>query len=141
MSWKYFSDEEMTCRCGCKEAAMDEGFMRFLLELREVFGKPLPITSGFRCWKHEQQLYSIPEDRMEMAKTAPGHYHTKGLAADISLWRMETAQIHRLLEHVFGVAFGFSGVGMRLHGPRENRILHLDMGDDEGVRPAVWTYV
>jgi zinc D-Ala-D-Ala carboxypeptidase len=140
MSWKYFSDAEMTCHCGCGELAMDEGFMRWLVELRETFGEPLPITSGFRCWKHEQQLYSIPEDRLELAKTSPGHYHTRGLAADISLWHIETDRIHRLLEHVFGVAFGFAGVGMVIHGPRVNRILHLDTGADVGVRPAVWTY-
>lgn len=140
MAWKYFSDAEMTCHCGCGERAMDEGFMRWLVNLREIFGEPLPVTSGFRCWKHEQKLYNIPEDRMELAKTAPGHYHTKGLAVDISLHRIETARIHRLLEYVFGVDFGFSGVGMKIHGPRDGRILHLDIGSDEGVRPAVWSY-
>ena len=49
---QFFSREELQCRCGqfCDYACpMDSEFMKRLDDLREHFGKPLKVTSGYRC--------------------------------------------------------------------------------------------
>ena len=70
---RYFKKREFTCshsgRCD-----MDMEFMEFMDELREKFGKPLIITSGFRALSHPAEAKK-PEGRRGA--------HTLGLAADI----------------------------------------------------------
>lgn len=60
--WKNFSPEEIACRC-CgelwKSASMPTYFihaMNKLQELRDAWGKPIHITSGHRCTKHNAEV-------------------------------------------------------------------------------------
>ncbi len=126
-SWPYFSDNEMMCQCGCRKCEMDEGFMRRLVVLREAWGRPIIVNSGYRCLHHDLWV------RKERSQAAGG-MHSRGLAGDLGIQ-------YDIWEFV-GLAFryGFQGIGVRAHGPTEKRFIHLDLGTDSMVRPAFWTY-
>lgn len=48
--------------------------MTYANHIRRLIGKPLTITSGFRCWKHNQTL----------SNSSDGSKHPLGTALDIS---------------------------------------------------------
>lgn len=116
---KYFKQSEFVCSCGCGRADVTPGLVMALDALREAYGKPMTITSGFRCENH-------PEER---DKPTPGA-HGQGRAADIST--PDASSKYELKRHVY--ALGFLGVG---HG---KTFTHLDVGHDAATRPADWTY-
>ena len=119
-NYQNFSADEFNCsHCGKNE--MQPDFLQKLQTLRSVYGKPVRITSGYRC----------PEHPIEAKKTQPGA-HTSGRAADISIDR---AEAHQFLKLAF--AAGFTGVGVQQKG--SGRFIHLDTL--EGLsRPNLWSY-
>ena len=126
MSWtaKYFSKEEMACQCGCGESPMDQGFMDKLDALREAYGKPIHITSGYRCPGHPIE-----------ARKAKAGAHSSAKAADIGVDRAEAHEILRL-----AFALEFKRVGVQQKG--SGRFIHLDTAtaEDGFPEPTVWSY-
>ena len=121
MDWgKYpnFRKEEFNCRCGCGKNEMRPEFMERLQALRAVYGKPLHITSGYRC----------PQHPVEAAKAQPG-MHATGLAADIGISGAEAVTLLRL-----ALDAGFRGVGVQQKG--NGRFLHVDLRET----PTIWSY-
>jgi zinc D-Ala-D-Ala carboxypeptidase len=115
-----FKASEFNCsHCGKNE--MKPEFMEKLQSLRTSYGKPMRITSGYRCKDHP----------IEAKKAAPGA-HASGCAADIGV---EGADAHRLLK--FAMILGFNGIGVQQKGT--GRFIHLD-ALTSGVRPTVWSY-
>ena len=61
MAWKYFTVEadHLACPCGCGFGANPAEFNHYLMEqvdlLREMWSKPLTVTSGARCHKHNEE--------------------------------------------------------------------------------------
>ena len=55
-SSKYFSERELTCRCGCGDVEMDPVLLDKLDDLRERIGVPLFLTSAKRCEEHNRQV-------------------------------------------------------------------------------------
>ena len=125
MSWKYFTEEEMACT-HCGECKMDDDFMAMLDQLREIYGKPLKITSGYRC----------PEHSIEKVKKKAGA-HTTGGAADIGVHGDAAYAIVKLAQEI-----GFTGVGIAQKGHVGTRFIHVDNlgGDDHFPRPWIWSY-
>jgi uncharacterized protein YcbK (DUF882 family) len=123
MSWKYFTGKEMSCS-HCGECHMDKEFMKKLDFLRECYGKPMTITSAYRCAEHP----------IEARKSKPGAHNT-GKAADVAVSRGEA---HELL--TLAMQAGFSGIGIQQKG--EGRFLHLDTCTNNEIspRPTVWSY-
>lgn len=122
-----FSISELRCRCGCGRADMEADFMSMLQALRDTLG-PLPVSSGFRCPVHNDQV----------SATGLGGPHTTGKAADL---RVYGARAYRLLG--CALAVGFTGIGVKQNGPRESRFVHLDTLDADatgGLRPWLWSY-
>jgi uncharacterized protein YcbK (DUF882 family) len=123
MDWsKYpnFKADEFKCsHCGDNE--IKEELLDKLQALRSRYGKPMRITSGYRCPRHP----------IEAAKSAPGP-HSSGLACDVGV---EGADAHKLL----GLALdaGFRGIGVQQKGT--GRFLHLDLVSSPN-RPTVWSY-
>ncbi len=117
---KYFKSNEFDSPSILKSGYdnMDEQFVRKLDALREKFGKPMIITSGYRT-----EIYN---DRIG---GAPNSMHVKGKAADI-LVRGEDAYT------IIGLAYmvGLKGIGVSQKG--RNRFIHLDDRDE----PMVWSY-
>tara|TARA_R110002072_G_scaffold28093_2_gene90692 strand:- start:245 stop:685 length:441 start_codon:yes stop_codon:yes gene_type:complete len=127
--WPNFKFSEMACQ-ETGACVLDSIFMDKVQRLRTTVG-PLFVSSGYRS----------PEHSIEQAKVAAGKplgTHTLGRAID--------------LRGAFSAAFaiaaasaeaGFTGIGIKQHGPVEGRFIHLDdLGEGEfvGVRPTVWSY-
>jgi len=115
-----FKADEFKCS-HCGENEIKEDLLLKIQSLRSRYGKPMRITSGYRCPRHP----------IEAAKAAPGP-HSSGLACDVGV---EGADAHKLL----GLAMdaGFKGIGVQQKGM--GRFLHLDLIDGPN-RPTVWSY-
>jgi len=120
--WRYFSMEELTCRCGCERMEMDSQFMSRIVAMREAVGFSFPVTSGYRC----------PDYNAAISSTGLDGPHTTGKALDIGVDR-QTA--YKLLKSAF--ERGFTGIGVKQKG--RSRFIHID-GLEEGLRPTVWSY-
>lgn len=120
-TWPHFSREEMRCRCGCGRADVDPAFMDRLELLRVEYGKPMIVTSGFRCEDHNAAV---------AGKARSGHL--TGMAVDIHLASQRDAD--RIIELAY--KHGFGGKGARLHGHVGGWTVHLDTLP----RKAIWTY-
>jgi zinc D-Ala-D-Ala carboxypeptidase len=114
-----FSRREFACRCGaCDGGQMDAGFIARLQELRTFYGKPMIITSGYRCLAHNQKTGGAKDS-----------WHMKGRAADIQCgWGGER---YRLLELAMMLKFG--GIGIA------KTFVHLDdRPRDEAMTWGYW---
>lgn len=122
--YKYFARAEMACR-GSGECRMDPAFMARLERLRLVFGKPMPISSGYRSPAHNAAVSTTGE-------TGP---HTTGRAADILVRGADALTLIGLATDL-----GFTGIGVSQKGP--SRFIHLDdLPDAPGQpRPTIWSY-
>lgn len=123
MDWsKYPNFDETEFRCSeTGECRMSADFMRRLQALRDEYGKPLTITSGYRS----------PNHSIEASKQQPG-VHTRGLACDVGVSGHDAYEILKLaLKH------GFTGIGIKQKG--SGRFLHLDTFTG-GPRPNIWSY-
>ena len=123
--WEYirnFKPGEFQCTC-CGSDGMDLYFMNKLQELRDVFGAPMIITSGYRCKNHPA----------EKNKSVPGS-HNQGKAVDILVNRSDAYLLIKL-----AMQMGFTGLGVNQKGDDRSRFIHLDTADDK-LRPTVWSY-
>jgi uncharacterized protein YcbK (DUF882 family) len=123
MDWsKYpnFSESEFKCK-HCGKVEMKPEFMSKLQHLRTAFGKPMRITSGYRC----------PEHPIEARKAAPGA-HSSGLACDVAV---QGTDAYDLLKLAFSLEF--TGIGVQQKGG--GRFIHLDILRTP-PRPNVWSY-
>lgn len=122
MHWKdyrYFKRKEFTCH-HCDDCYMKPEFIQKLDDIRHVYGKPIIITSGFRCADYNE----------EISTTGRNGPHTQGIAADISVSGADAIKLIRL-----ATAIGLCGLGVKQHGPRSGRFLHFDL-----LEPRIWTY-
>lgn len=115
----FFTEKEFKCR-HCGECEVESYFMDALLALRKEYGKPMVVTSGYRCPNHPK----------EVIKKAPGQ-HNRGRAVDIGCGATEA---YRIIE--LALDFGFTGVGISQH-PDRSRFIHLDMRD---TIPVIYSY-
>lgn len=115
--WKHFSKEEMECS-HCGKCHMDSGFMRSLDALREVFGGPLRVSSGYRC----------PEYNKEVSHTGLDGPHTTGKAVDILVAGKDARKLISLADE-------FPGLGVSQKGDWGSRFIHLDQ-----LEVRTWSY-
>lgn len=118
--YKNFKKEEFDCKF-TGENRMQEELLRKLQELRDLYGKPLKVTSGYRHPTHPR----------ERSKPAPGP-HTTGLAVDLGV---QGADAYKVLALAFQL--GFTGIGVQQKGV--GRFIHLDL-IKSSLRPTVWSY-
>jgi uncharacterized protein YcbK (DUF882 family) len=120
---KYFNRGEFECS-HTHTCEMDQDFINKLNKLREEFGKPLIINSGYRS----------PEHPIEYVKQSPGA-HASGKACDISVSRADALKLLEL-----ALKLGFTGYGLNQKG--SSRYIHLDTLENskERPRPSIWTY-
>lgn len=104
---------------------MQERFLLDLDELRHRYGKPLVVSSGYRC----------PEYNARVSSTGLHGPHTTGLAVDLSVARTDAYAVLRL-----ALELGFTGIGVAQKG--NNRFIHLDslLPATGRPRPTVWSY-
>jgi uncharacterized protein YcbK (DUF882 family) len=53
---KYFRPEEFACQCGCGLSRLDPKLIELLDSARTIFGRPIIISSGTRCQKHNTEI-------------------------------------------------------------------------------------
>ena len=74
ISWDdipHFKPSEMTCKCGCGLNNTDLRLMQVLEQIRSHFGKkPIIITSGCRCSKHNKAVGGVQGSRHVLGKAA-----------------------------------------------------------------------
>jgi len=123
---EHFSRSELECRCGCRRMRLDDEFLRELELLRQLFGEPMPITSGWRCPEHNNHVSSTGRD-------GP---HTRG-AVDVGVLGNDALALIALAESQH-----WTGIGVSQRGPHAGRFVHLDrLPDAPGQpRPWVWSY-
>lgn len=128
MEYKYFSLNELKCKCGkCGStgAEMDDMFMAKLDYLRGVCEFPFVVTSAYRCPEHNNNVSSTGRDGA----------HTTGQAIDIAV---SHEQAFVFLCNVMKSGL-FTGVGINQKG--SGRFIHLDdLGIEDYPRPRVWSY-
>ena len=58
---RHFSTVEFRCKCGCGVGMekMDADLLQMLDEARELAGIPFPLSSAYRCPKHNTRGYAV----------------------------------------------------------------------------------
>ena len=95
-----FNITEFHCKgttCGCTETLHDPALSSYLQQIRDHFGKPVHITSGYRCEKHNAAT----------ANAASRSRHTMGQAADFTISGVKPAEIAKFAESI-----GVLGIGL-----------------------------
>lgn len=110
---EHFYLNEFECPC-CHRVMIDERLLEALEKLRNLWGKAIVITSGYRCQKHNQAIGGVR-----------GSQHTLGKAADILVKPHEMVKVMNLAREC-----GFKGIGMYA----EKGFIHLDV---RGTRQTV----
>lgn len=105
---------------GSAQKGMDEEFMRRMQMLRNLYRKPMRITSGYRTESYNTKIGG-----------AASSMHLQGKAADILVAGAEAYELIGL-----ALTVGFKGVGVSQKGPWGSRFIHLDLRD----KPTVWSY-
>lgn len=119
----HFKTAEFTCNCifkGCDEQRLSGELLNRLERLRVAFGKPIDITSGYRCKAYQDHL------RASGHETAKGvSSHELGNAVDI-----RPLHLKDLPDLCFVVPKEFSSIGTA------RTFIHVD------IRPGIrrWSY-
>ena len=114
---KYFKKYEFVCPC-CKREEMSEELVFKLDLLRELVGKPLIVTSGFRCEKYNKKIGG-----------AENSAHLRGWAVDIYC----KSNILRFKILKYALLLGFQRIGIG------KDFIHLDI-DLSLPHPQIWLY-
>ena len=93
-----FNSSEFDCHGSgcCSSTLVDDKLVTYLQQIREHFGKPVNISSGYRCATHNKNIGG-----------ATGSRHSKGQAADIYISGVTPAEIAKYAESI-----GILGIGL-----------------------------
>lgn len=89
-----FSRNEMACR-HCGKLLFDPALLMVLQATRAHFKRPVTITSGYRCIKHNAAVGGASDSR-----------HVLGQAADIRVQGIAPALVYLWLDNAFGFLVG-----------------------------------
>lgn len=95
----------------CSTVLIDEKLVTFLQKIRDHFGKPITITSGYRCPTHNAK---------PTTGGSTGSRHTKGQAADISVQGVAPAEVAKYAESI-----GIKGIGL-YETAKDGHFVHID---------------
>jgi len=97
---------------------MDPKLLEMIDEAREIYGKPIHITSGYRTETHNRNVGGV--------KTSS---HLKGLAIDVAC--IASSDRFELLGALLEVGFNRIGVA--------SSFIHVDIDPDKSSN-VIWTY-
>ena len=113
-----FTLGEFACKCGCGAVSISPKFGELVARLqllRGKVGKPVVVTSGYRCAKHDAKVGT---------SGSPGAGpHTTGTAADIYVSGMSVDKLAAEAK-----AVGFTGIGKY----RQLAFVHVDLRQPAG---------
>lgn len=116
---KYFDDSEFACKCGCGRKDIDIFLVDRLDTLREQLGRPMKITSGCRCERHNASVGGKSNSA-----------HLRGLAVDIEA--ASGRERYEILSRIFRLMM-FSRVGIA------KTFIHVDI-DMSLPKQRLWLY-
>lgn len=120
---RHFLLSEFSCKCGnCQTTVedVDMYLVQQLQRLRDSFGLPIKIASGYRCPEHNKAIGG-----------AKNSQHMQGKAVDISTANLPATERYRLIQLIFRVG-AFRGIG--IGGGK----LHVDVRRTDS--PVMWYY-
>lgn len=84
-----FSAHEFACSCGCSSVVLSPLLIRTCQRTRDRIGKPIVISSGFRCKNKQDSIYEEMNIKRRLAGLASVHQpnvsqHELGTAIDTS---------------------------------------------------------
>ena len=103
---KNFKSTELDCKgkgC-CSKTPIDIELIGYLQVIRNYFGKPVTINSGYRCQKHNSNVGGAKNSR-----------HTQGMAADLVVKGIKPKEVAKFAETI-----GIRGIGLY------NSFVHID---------------
>lgn len=105
-----FKVSEFACkgRGCCSTVKIDKQLVIYVQKIRDHFGKPVTINSGYRCSKHNSAVGGTS-----------GSKHTKGMAADIVVDGVKPAEVAKYAE-----SLGIKGIG--LYEGSDGNFVHID---------------
>lgn len=108
---KNFTVNEFACHGSgcCSTVKIDSALADILQKIRDHFGKPVTINSGYRCATHNKNVGG-----------ASGSYHTKGMAADIAVQGVAPAEVAKYAESI-----GVLGIGL-YETDKDGYFVHVD---------------
>lgn len=120
--YKDFSKAEFDCKHTGKNR-MTKEFMDIMQEARNIYGKPMRITSGYRDKTHP----------VEASKKATGE-HSYGVACDIAVMGEDVSYMISIF-----YALGVRRFGIQQKG--SGRFLHVGIGDRHlSFLKTTWSY-
>lgn len=93
----------------CPTTLIDDQLVVYLQKIRDHFGKPITITSGYRCETHNRRVGG-----------ATGSYHSKGQAADIVVQGITPREVAKYAESI-----GILGIGL-YETSKDGYFVHVD---------------
>lgn len=106
-----FRKAEFACKCSrCSTVTVDMELVDILQQIRDHFGKPVNINSGYRCEAHNAEVGG-----------ASGSHHTKGMAADIRVEGVAPREVAKYAESI-----GVKRIG--LYEGDEGEFVHIGSG-------------
>ena len=101
-----FNEKELACK-HCGEVIIVPQLVTLLQKIRDKVGKPITITSGYRCPTHNRSIGGAVQSR-----------HMQGQAADIVVKGLTPAQVAKIAD-----GCGAGGIGTYKSG-----FTHVDVG-------------
>jgi len=118
----YFSEKEQKCKCGKCDGLLDKEFLDRLNQLREQLGRPVLLSSAYRCPAHNSVV----------SRTGKHGPHTTGKAVDIVCAGSEAVEILDI-----ALDLEFKGIGVCQTGTWGRRFIHID---DARPTATIWSY-
>lgn len=91
----HFDSSEFACHCGCGSCEADSELLKVLEELRTHFGRPVIITSGYRCETHNANVGGAKKSQ-----------HLFGKAADVRVPGISADKVHAYLIQKYPNQYG-----------------------------------
>lgn len=96
----------------CAETIVDEKLVEYLQKIRDHFGKPIDISSPYRCTVHNKRIGG-----------ATGSYHAEGMAADFVVRGVAPREVAKYAESI-----GVKGIGL-YESSKDGYFVHIDTRD------------
>lgn len=111
---EHFTSDEFDCHGSgcCKSTMINEKLVQYLEQIRTHFGKPITVTSGYRCTTHNRNVGG-----------ATGSRHSKGDAADIVVQGVTPRTVAQYAESI-----GVLGIGL-YETSADGHFVHIDARD------------
>lgn len=110
---KNFNSYEFRCGlgspCACSTILIDDKLVEYLQKIRDHFGKPITITSAYRCDSYNKRIGG-----------ATGSYHSKGMACDIVVSGVTPREVAKYAESI-----GILGIGL-YETASDGHFVHID---------------